>query len=250
MTLNADGANNDIIFQSNGTTKATLDQAGLLTATSFAGSGANLTSVPIADNAITLAKMASGTDGNIISYDASGNPVAIATGSDGQVLTSTGAGSPPAFETLAVDVELTPYFMSHAAGGQVPSSGTWTKMTFSQLQDSDNAYDDNNNKFIVPSGKGGRYFLAAAGSFYANASNRLTDSGIKIYKNGSTTDGAESPAGGQYSANPGANALAMSIQTILTLAAGDYIEVYGLSVTNSGAVSFGARTFSGFKIGA
>ena len=55
----------------------------------------------IADNAITLAKMASGTDGNIISYDASGNPVAIATGSDGQVLTSTGAGSPPAFETIA-----------------------------------------------------------------------------------------------------------------------------------------------------
>ena len=43
----------------------------------------------IADNQITLAKMASGTDGNIISYDASGNPVAIATGSDGQVLTST-----------------------------------------------------------------------------------------------------------------------------------------------------------------
>ena len=54
----------------------------------------------VADNAITLAKMASGTDGNIISYDASGNPVAIATGSDGQVLTSAGAGAQPAFETL------------------------------------------------------------------------------------------------------------------------------------------------------
>jgi len=57
----------------------------------------------IADDAITLAKMASGTDGNIISYDASGNPVAIATGSDGQVLTSTGAGSPPAFEAVVGD---------------------------------------------------------------------------------------------------------------------------------------------------
>ena len=54
----------------------------------------------IADNAITLAKMAGGTDGNVISYDASGDPVAIATGNDGQVLTSTGAGSPPAFEAL------------------------------------------------------------------------------------------------------------------------------------------------------
>jgi len=55
----------------------------------------------IADNAVTLAKLAGGTDGNIISFDASGNPVAIATGSDGQLLTSTGAGSPPAFEAAA-----------------------------------------------------------------------------------------------------------------------------------------------------
>ena len=54
----------------------------------------------IADNQITLAKLAGGTDGNIISFDASGDPVAIATGNDGQVLTSTGAGSAPAFETL------------------------------------------------------------------------------------------------------------------------------------------------------
>ena len=52
----------------------------------------------LVDNAVTLAKMASGTDGTIITYDASGDPVAVGPGSDGQVLTSTGAGSPPAFE--------------------------------------------------------------------------------------------------------------------------------------------------------
>ena len=46
LTLNADGANNDIKFQSNGTEVASIDQAGLLTATSFAGSGANLTNLP------------------------------------------------------------------------------------------------------------------------------------------------------------------------------------------------------------
>ena len=54
----------------------------------------------VADNAITLAKLAGGTDGNIISFDASGDPVAVATGNDGQVLTSAGAGAPPAFEAL------------------------------------------------------------------------------------------------------------------------------------------------------
>ena len=54
----------------------------------------------VADDSITLAKLASGTDGNIISYDASGNPVAVATGSSGQVLTSAGAGAVPSFQTV------------------------------------------------------------------------------------------------------------------------------------------------------
>ena len=60
----------------------------------------------ITADAVTLAKMAPGTDGNIISYDASGNPVAVATGNDGQVLTSAGAGAPPAFETLPAGTTL------------------------------------------------------------------------------------------------------------------------------------------------
>ena len=55
----------------------------------------------IGADAVGLTEMAGGTDGNIISYDASGDPVAIATGNDGQILTSTGAGSPPAFEAAA-----------------------------------------------------------------------------------------------------------------------------------------------------
>tara|TARA_R110000851_G_scaffold174949_3_gene321173 strand:+ start:8451 stop:9644 length:1194 start_codon:yes stop_codon:yes gene_type:complete len=49
----------------------------------------------ITDGAVTLAKMAGGTDGNLISYDAAGAPVAVATGTAGQVLTSAGAGAPP-----------------------------------------------------------------------------------------------------------------------------------------------------------
>ena len=60
-----------------------------------------LAAAGIANDAVTLAKMASGTDGNIISYDTSGNPVAVATGSDGQVLTSSGAGAVCAFEAAA-----------------------------------------------------------------------------------------------------------------------------------------------------
>ena len=69
---------------------------------SFALSGdvtcTNAGVVTIADNAITLAKLAGGTDGTIITFDANGDPVAVGPGTDGQVLTSTGVGSPPAFE--------------------------------------------------------------------------------------------------------------------------------------------------------
>ena len=64
-------------------------------------SGNGIVEANLADNAVTLAKMASGTDGEILTYDASGNPTAVSVGTDGQVLTSTGAGSPPAFEAAA-----------------------------------------------------------------------------------------------------------------------------------------------------
>ena len=57
----------------------------------------SIDTVHIADNAVTLAKMAGGTDGNLISYDANGDPVAVATGNAGQLLTSAGAGAPPTF---------------------------------------------------------------------------------------------------------------------------------------------------------
>ena len=94
----------------NGTDEMYCVFLGRATATSAPGAGSigtaqladlNVTSGKIANDAVTLAKMASGTDGNIISYDASGNPVAVATGNDGQVLTSAGAGAPPVFEDVA-----------------------------------------------------------------------------------------------------------------------------------------------------
>jgi hypothetical protein len=61
----------------------------------------------IADDAITLEKMASGTDGNLITYDASGNPAYVATGNNNQVLTSNGSGAAPTFQDAAEASPLT-----------------------------------------------------------------------------------------------------------------------------------------------
>ena len=48
--------------------------------------------------------MAGGTDGNLITYDASGDPAYVATGSAGQLLTSNGTGAAPTFQTSGAAV--------------------------------------------------------------------------------------------------------------------------------------------------
>ena len=82
LTLNADGSGNDIIFQSNASNVATLDQAGLLTATTFAGSGASLTALPAANltgslPAISGASLTGITTGKVLQVVSVNLPTAV-----------------------------------------------------------------------------------------------------------------------------------------------------------------------------
>jgi hypothetical protein len=79
----------------------------------------------LVDDAVTLAKMAPGTDGNLITYDASGNPAAVATGTSGQVLTSGGAGVAPTMQTPSSFDTASP----GAIGGTTPGSGAFTTVS-------------------------------------------------------------------------------------------------------------------------
>ena len=90
--------------------------------------------------------MASGTDGVIITYDASGNPTHVGPGSDGQVLTSTGAGSPPAFEDAG------------GGGGKVLQVITGTTTTQVDL-DSTTLTDTTLTADITPSASGSKVFI-------------------------------------------------------------------------------------------
>ena len=63
--------------------------------------GIAVQSETVTDNAITLAKMAHGTDGELITYDAAGAPANVATGTSTHVLTSNGAGAAPTFQAAA-----------------------------------------------------------------------------------------------------------------------------------------------------
>lgn len=91
---------------------------------------AALTASDITDNIISLAKMSSGTDGTLITYDASGNPAAVATGTAGHFLKSQGAGSVPVFAAAAAGgkigqvVSCTP-----VASAQTTTSTSFTDVT-------------------------------------------------------------------------------------------------------------------------
>ena len=106
----------------------TINGDGTITGLSAGGLPNNsVQTADIADDQITLAKLAGGTDGQIITYDASGNPVAVGPGTDGQVLTSTGSGSPPAFEAIPGGV------ITNATSFRVTSNwnpaDSWTDIT-------------------------------------------------------------------------------------------------------------------------
>ncbi len=68
-------------------------------------SAAAIAGSKLADDAISLSKMASGTDGELITYDANGDPAAVAVGTATHVLTSNGAGAAPTFQAAAGGTE-------------------------------------------------------------------------------------------------------------------------------------------------
>ena len=204
---------------------------------------ANITAAKVTDNAITLAKMASGTDGNIISYDASGNPVAIATGNDGQVLTSTGAGSPPAFENASSGAN-TPVFSAYMSAGQNIPNTTFTKIAFNTENfDVGGCYDTSNKRFVVPSGQAGKYVIVAKSAIDGIDDGEHVD--IALYKNGSRDNKTYIS---DYSSKTN-GIVYVETQKIYALDVGDYIEAF--IYHNEGDERAAENTqsyFYGFKI--
>ena len=198
-----------------------------------------ITTPAVTDDSVTLAKMAPGTDGNIISYDASGNPVAVATGNDGQVLTSTGAGSPPAFETPASGSNL-PAFLA-TASTQTPSSATQTLVDFNNVTfDTASGYNTSAKKYVIPSA--GYYFIYANVDLY-NANNDLDRVIAYIYQNTGIKAQSDTQA---------LNAAGESVYqgVVINCSANDEItvKVYQVSGSGAGTIADDKTYFGGYKL--
>ena len=140
----------------------------------------------------------------------------------------------------------TPAFSVQGTDNQSVSNNTYTKVTFdTEAKDTDSAFDVSNERFTVPSGKGGLYTFQYATQNSQKASDNKVYQ-IVLYKNGSIVNGTLI----RHNPTTTGNFDVYLIGTAsLVLSAGDYIEVFYYQNT-SGSVNLESnhRLFSGFRV--
>jgi hypothetical protein len=194
--------------------------------------------------------MASGTDGEILTYDASGNPVAVSVGTDGQVLTSTGAGSPPAFEAAGGGND--PYFMVYCSTAQSIAHATATVVQLdSELFDPDNTFNTSTYRFTVPAGKAGKYVFQYGGKVEGLSSAYYCQFYPKV--NSSYSNSTTAPGHTGFYGNSSTQTDAQYASKMFDLSVGDYVELI-VAVGSGGPnrnISTSYKTFmAAFRIGA
>ena len=167
----------------------------------------------------------------------------------GTITTSSGSGN----ITIGSGVTLlssTPAFFARKTSTQTLTANTYTKITFdSEIFDTDSAYGS--DKFTVPAGKAGKYFIGAVLWCDANAVTNFSYGNISIYKNGSEQVNLIMDHRNNYTYQNSLN-----LTYVDDLSVGDYLEVYGRIEDTSGSPqvngdsSLDLTYFYGYRIGA
>ena len=117
----------------------------------------------------------------------------------------------------------TPAFSVIKSGDQSISQNTWTKVEWETEQfDTDNAFDNTNDKFTVPTGKGGVYQLNVQVCVTNQTENAELD--LKVYKNGSATSTPSFSR--EYAGTSGNSNNTTQHHHLYDLDAADYLEIY------------------------
>jgi len=162
-----------------------------------------------------------------------GNVLDLGVPSDSTVsiakLTATGTKDATTFlrgdnTFAAAGGDNTPAFEGYSTNGQAPADSTETKVELDgESFDTDSAFDTSTYRFTVPTGKGGKYYVYGNIAVDAQDDNDVVHAYIRIKKNGDT-DLLDSyyNFSGNYPRD-----VAILVHGTVTLAAGDYIELYG-----------------------
>jgi hypothetical protein len=195
----------------------------------------SVTTAMIQSNAVNNSKMAD---------DAIGVAELSATGT---ASSSTYLRGDNAWATAGGISNLNPIFSVRQDGSHNVVDNSDTKILWdAELVDSDNAFAS--DKFTVPSGEGGTYYLYTMAHGRVDSDSNLNIFYLSIYKNGSRIAMSEFDA----RANP-LRKINTTCLTIQSLSASDYIEAYLKIDVDSGQPSYAGddfqMMFGGFKIG-
>ena len=141
----------------------------------------------------------------------------------------------------------TPSFQVKINSEQTPSNNTITKVNFDTEDfDTASAYDTSNKRFVVPSGKAGKYFFYSSTCVGSNTNASYQQSYLYIYKNNSAVNTAHintnDDGNGRYNQ--------MVVTSVLDLNASDYIEIFAKIILASGGceIRTAESVFGGYKI--
>ena len=114
-----------------------------------------------------------------------------------------------------------PSFRAEVSSNQDVTDATATVINFdTETFDNGSCYDGT-NKFTVPSGEGGKYFVYSQCNLNPSDLNRANNLSIYLYKNGSRWTIAKT----DFRSNTGSSC-SVICQDTMDLSAGDYIQIY------------------------
>ena len=143
----------------------------------------------------------------------------------------------------------TPSFIATKTSSQTGvSDNSFTKVTWDNVvHDSNSGFSTSDNRYTIPSGEGGVYQISFSNLMYGASAN-FNYAQTRLYKNGSYLSPYVMELNYDNS-NANGETYHPFMSICVSLAAGDYIEVYGRLDVSSGNVTFGGEDlFSGFKL--
>ena len=199
-------------------------------------SGNGIVEANLADDAVTLAKMAGGTDGNLITYDASGDPAYVTTGTSGQILTSGGTGVAPTFQTAAggglyASVAIICDQKAYNTEGGTFTSGAWrTRDLNTEISDADGIVSISSNQFTLATGTYTIEWEAPAAYTVNHHSTRLYNS----------TDASVEQLGSSEFANSSFSTISYG-KDVVTISGSKTFEIQHLANLTSNTYGFGRK---------
>jgi len=165
----------------------------------------------------------------------------------GTITNSAGSGNITIGSGVTLQSNVPAFFMKTTSTSI--SNSAMTKIPFDTATiDTDSGVDTTNNRFTVPSGKGGKYNISYSIGGISDSTTTFYRIFTQLYKNGSDSSLLSAVA------DPRANygwAFSVGGSGVIDLNAGDYIEVYAyISTGNTAGVTASRTWLSGFRIGA